>query len=88
MVNDNGGNDAGSVTVLKESLDSVRAVGRVHHTEAANITDMRVPGRRGQGREPEAYLPRPRNNAEDKEVESRGDRSGLETEALPAVRHF
>ena len=34
MVNDNGGNDAGS-TVLQESLDSVRAVGRVHHTEAA-----------------------------------------------------
>ena len=46
MVNDNGGNDAGSVTVLQESLDSVRAVGRVHHTEAANITDIRVPGRR------------------------------------------
>ena len=45
MVNDNGGNDAGS-TVLQESLDSVRAVGRVHHTEAANITDIRVPGRR------------------------------------------
>ena len=45
-VNDNGGNDAGSVTVLQESLDSVRAVGRVHHTEAANITDIRVPGRR------------------------------------------
>ena len=45
-VNDNGGNDAGSVTVLQESLDSVRAVGRVHHTEhteAANITDIRVP---------------------------------------------
>ena len=40
MVNDNGGNDAGSVTVLQESLDSVRAVGRVHHTEAANITGM------------------------------------------------
>ena len=33
-------------TVLQESLDSVRAVGRVHHTEAANITDIRVPGRR------------------------------------------
>ena len=46
MVNDKGGNDAGSVTVLQESLDSVRAVGRVHHTEAANITDIRVPGRR------------------------------------------
>ena len=45
MVNDNGGNDAGS-TVLQESLDSVRAVGRVHHTEAANITDIRFPGRR------------------------------------------
>ncbi len=45
-VNDNGGNDAGSVTVLQGSLDSVRAVGRVHHTEAANITDIRVPGRR------------------------------------------
>ena len=42
-VNDNGGNDAGSVTVLQESLDSVRDVGRVHHTEAANITDIRVP---------------------------------------------
>jgi len=42
----------------------------------------------GSSWEPEAYLPRPRNNAEDKELESRGDRSGLETEALPAVRHF
>ena len=46
MVNDNGGNGAGSVTVLQESLDSVRAVGRVHHTEAANITDIRAPVRR------------------------------------------
>ena len=65
MVNDNGGNDAGSVTVLQESLDSVRAVGRVHHTEAANITDIRVPGRRRSKAVPLELSDRPRNNAED-----------------------
>ena len=86
-VNDNGGNDAGSVTALQGSLDSVRAVGRVHHTEAANITDIRVPGRRRSKAVP-LELSDCGCQVEDKELESRGDRSGLETEALPAVRHF
>ena len=86
MVNDNGGNDAGS-TVLQESLDSVRAVGRVHHTEAANITDIRVPGRR-------------RSKAVPLELSDYGCQVASMTKALenkkeleeghvlPAVRHF
>ena len=73
-VNDNGGNDAGSVTVLQGSLDSVRAVGRVHHTEAANITDIRVPGRRRSKAVP-LELSDCGCQVEDKELESRGDRT-------------